>query len=90
MSGLDAVLERLLTDTTFRTALDDDPVSALAGYELTADDLEVLSAQVAEDRGDGSSMEARHSKAGLFGLLAAAAEIAGSAGDPAAAAAGPR
>ena len=69
MAGIDDVLERLLTDSQFARHLAQDPASALAGYELTADDLSLLSSQVSFDPGALSLVEERISKSSMFGLL---------------------
>jgi hypothetical protein len=69
MAGVDDVLERLLTDAGFAQLLAHDPRTALAGYELSDDDLTLLSSQVSFDRGTLSTVEDRVSKAGIFGLL---------------------
>lgn len=70
MSDFDTVLERLLTDSGFTGALAADPDRALAGYDLTADERDLLRSQVSSDPGGNSGVEQRTSKAGLFGLLA--------------------
>jgi hypothetical protein len=70
MPGIDDVLERLITDPTFKAQLATDPRSALAGYELTADDLSLLARQVSGNDGGRSMVEQRTSKAGFFGLFA--------------------
>ena len=49
MTDFDAALERLLTDDGFKAALAADPARALAGYRLTPDEVELLSAQVSTD-----------------------------------------
>jgi len=69
MAGIDEVLERLLTDAQFARHLAQDPASTLAGYELTADDLTLLSTQVSFDPGALSLVEERISKSSMFGLL---------------------
>ena len=69
MAGIDDVLERLVTDASFKKQLVTDPRTALAGYELTADDVELLAAQVTDDTGSLGAVEQRTSKAGLFGLF---------------------
>jgi hypothetical protein len=69
MSDLDAVLERLVTDPAFAHELSRNPVTALAGYELSEEDLSTLSTQVSFDRGAGGVVEEPISKAGMFGLL---------------------
>jgi hypothetical protein len=45
MAGIDDVLDRLVTDTEFAQRLARDPAGALTGYELTQDDLTLLSSQ---------------------------------------------
>src|SRR5262249_54310504 len=69
MSDFDTVLERLLTDPGFTAALAADPASALRGYRLSTDELELLYAQVSTDVGGQRQVEQRTSKASLFGLL---------------------
>ena len=69
MAGIDDVLERLVTDASFKKQLVTDPKAALAGYELTADDVQLLAAQVTDDTGSLGAVEQRTSKAGLFGLF---------------------
>jgi hypothetical protein len=69
MSDFDDVLERLLTDAAFKAALAADPVRALTGYDLADDERDLLSAQVSTDTGGDRRVEARTTKAGLFGLL---------------------
>jgi hypothetical protein len=69
MSDFDSVLERLLTDPGFAAALAADPATALGGYQLSPDELELLYAQVSTDPGGERQVEQRTSKASLFGLL---------------------
>jgi hypothetical protein len=69
MSDFDDVLERLLTDPGFQAALAADPAGALAGYRLTADELELLQAQVGGADAGQSRVEQRTSKASMFGLF---------------------
>lgn len=70
MTDFDTALERLVTDPGFRAELATDPGRALAGYELTADELGVLRSQVDTATGAGRRLvEQRTSKASLFGLL---------------------
>ncbi|GAA2597063.1 hypothetical protein GCM10010399_29650 [Dactylosporangium fulvum] len=69
MSDFDDVLERLLTDPGFKARLAADPASALDGYRLSAEELEVLGAQVGFDPGAQSRVEQRTSKASMFGLF---------------------
>jgi hypothetical protein len=68
LAGIEDALERLRTDPAFKAQLASDPRSALAGYELTADDLSRL-ARAVSNRGK-SVVEQRTSKAGFFGLFA--------------------
>jgi hypothetical protein len=69
MAGVDEVLERLVTDQAFRTALRDDPVGALDGYDLQEEDLAVLAATLAEGQGSDHDVEQRTSKSALLGLF---------------------
>lgn len=69
MSDFDDVLERVLMDGSFRAALAADPARALAGYRLSAEEVELLRSQVSGDSGGDRTVETRTSKAGLFGLL---------------------
>jgi len=77
MSDFDAVLERLVADPGFRAALAADPARALAGYRLSADEVELLHAQLDTGTGGNRHVEQRTSKASLFGLLS---PLAGGAG----------
>jgi len=77
MSDFDAVLERLLADPGFQAMLAADPGRALAGYRLSADEVELLHAQVSTETGGQRRVEQRTSKASLFGLLAPLAGAAG-------------
>ncbi|HEY7063201.1 MAG TPA: Os1348 family NHLP clan protein [Chloroflexota bacterium] len=49
--ALNKVIERASTDTTFRSRLQSDPASALAGYDLTPDE------RAAVMSGDSGRME---------------------------------
>lgn len=69
MSDFDTVLERLLTDPAFKAGLAADPATALRGYRLSPDELELLYAQVSTDAGGQGQVEERISKASLFGLF---------------------
>jgi hypothetical protein len=77
MPGIEDALARLITDPAFKERLTTDPRSALAGYELSADDLSVLAREVGADNRSKSVVEQRTSKAGFFGLFAAITEDAG-------------
>jgi len=84
MSDLDAVLERLVTDAAFAQELSRNPTTALAGYELSGEDLSTLSTQVSFDRGAGALVEERISKSSMFGLLSTmAGGLSGLGGDAA-------
>lgn len=77
MSQLDDVLERLLTEPAFKRAVATDPATALASYRLTADELEVLGAQLDDRAGASGTVEARQSKSAMFGLIAQAVDLLG-------------
>jgi hypothetical protein len=84
MSDLDAVLERLVTDPAFVQELSHNPTTALAGYELSEEDLSTLSTQVSFDRGAVALVEERVSKSSMFGLLSTmAGGLSGLGGDTA-------
>ncbi len=65
--ALDAILERAMTDATFRAALMRDPVSALAEYHLT--DEERAAFQPGSLRAE--RLESRISKSDLSAAIAA-------------------
>jgi hypothetical protein len=77
MAGLDDVLERLVNDPRFRQLLADDPATALAGYQLSADDLEVVATTVAEAPAGAGGLESRQSKSALFSLFSQVADVVG-------------
>lgn len=77
MSGIDEVLERLVTDQRFREQLRQDPATALSGYVLYDEDLEVLAATLDEGRGGDHGVEQRTSKSAF---LAAILGFSGSGG----------
>ncbi|MDQ3954968.1 MAG: Os1348 family NHLP clan protein [Actinomycetota bacterium] len=84
MAGIDEVLERLVGDAEFRKTLAEDPKAALAGYDLTREDLELLSAQLDESTGGEHGVEQRTSKSAMMGLIAGivgAGEASGSSGE---------
>jgi hypothetical protein len=68
MSDFDEVLERLLGDPGFKSRLAADPASALAGYQLSPDELDILQSQMG-DTGGQSRVEQRTSKASMFGVF---------------------
>jgi hypothetical protein len=53
MSDFDEVLERLVGDPAFASALAADPGRALAGYRLSDDEVALLHTQVGGDSRDG-------------------------------------
>jgi len=77
MAGIEDALDRLRTDPAFRAQLATDPRSALAGSELSADDLSRLAKAVSANSHGKSVVEQRTSKAGFFGLFAQITEGAG-------------
>ena len=70
MSDFDDALERLLADPNFAMSLASDPSAALAGYHLSAEELELLSAQVSRDAGGDRTVEPRTNQSSTFGLFA--------------------
>src|SRR5690349_3919218 len=77
MSDFDEVLERLLVDPAFKVALATDPAAALAGYRLSADELELLGSQLSIGDGEDRTVETRSSKSSIFGLLGPLGGLAG-------------
>jgi hypothetical protein len=70
MSDFDAVLERLLADPSFPARLAADPAGALAGYDLDADEADLLRQQVSSDAGaQAAVVEDRVTKSSTFGLF---------------------
>jgi len=69
MSDFEDVLERLLSDPSFRSALARDPQAALAGYTLADDERELLNAQLVSGPGGDRLVETRTTKSGVVGLL---------------------
>lgn len=69
MSDFDDVLERLLADPDFQTALRRDPETALAGYQLAPDERALLDSQVDLGAGDMRTVEMRVNKSGVFGMV---------------------
>ncbi len=80
MSDFDAVLERLVTDPDFTSALAADPAATLAGYDLSEDEVELLRSQVSAGDGGERTVEIRTSKAGMMGLFSPLSGLSG--GDP--------
>ncbi|MFY1668369.1 hypothetical protein ACN27G_00155 [Plantactinospora sp. WMMB334] len=77
MGDFDDVLERLVTDPAFAAALAADPVVALAGYRLDADELAVLQLQTGGDTGAQHAVETRANQSSAFGMFAPLAGLAG-------------
>jgi hypothetical protein len=80
MSDLETVMERLLTDPSFSSALAANPDAALRGYTLSSEERELLSSQL--DLGDGAErlVETRTTKSGVAGLLGPVVAALGVAG----------
>lgn len=70
MADIDIVLERLVTDAAFRTALADDPAAALASYALSDADLRLLASSLDDGDRTQRGVEQRTSKSAMVGLLA--------------------
>jgi hypothetical protein len=79
VSDFDDLLERLVTEPHFRAALARDPAGTLAGYQLSADERELLGSQFSADAGGAGPVEERTSKASLAGLLAPLTGLLGNA-----------
>jgi hypothetical protein len=78
LSDFDDVLERLLNDPPFASALSADPDVALAGYRLDDGEIALLRSQVAGDTAsDVAKVETRTNKSSTFGLLAPFAALGG-------------
>lgn len=88
VAGIDEVLERLVSEPRFRTALEEDPAAALAGYDLNESDLEVLSAQLDPRAGSSGQVEQRTSKSGLLAGMMGGGVASGAVGDQLAAPSG--
>lgn len=70
MADIDIVLERLVNESRFRTELTQDPAAALASYDLSEPDLQLLAGAL-DDGDDGQrGVEQRTSKSAMVGLLA--------------------
>jgi hypothetical protein len=70
MSDFDTVLELLLTDPSFQARLAADPAGTLAGYDLDAEEADLLRQQVSGDQGaQAAVVEDRVTKSATFGLL---------------------
>ena len=77
MSDFDTVLERLVTDPAFASALAADRGSALAGYRLADDEVTLLCGQVScgDTGGGASAVESRTTKSSTFGLFSSVGSV---------------
>ena len=76
MSDFDAVLERLLNEPSFASALAADPDATLADYKLDAGETDLLRSQVSADSGGGlAAVETRTNKSSTFGLFSSFADV---------------
>lgn len=92
MSDFEAVLERLLGDPGFQSALAEDPGRALTGYSLSDEERELLHAQLVPGGGEERTVEIRTTKSsmmGLFGGVAAGMGVGVASAASAASAGGP-
>ncbi|GIF64467.1 hypothetical protein Ais01nite_25020 [Asanoa ishikariensis] len=69
MSDFDEVLERLVVDPAFASALASDPGLALASYSLSDDEIALLHTQVGGDSTTEHAVETRANQSSTFGLL---------------------
>lgn len=82
MPGRDELLERLVNEPGFRAVLTADPRSALAEYDLDADDLVVVTAALTSGAGVSGAVEHRQSKSTLGGMLAGLGDLLAGGGGP--------
>jgi hypothetical protein len=76
MSDFDAVLERLLNEPSFASALAADPDATLSGYKLDAGEVDLLRSQVSADSGGAmAAVETRTNKSSTFGLFSSFADV---------------
>jgi hypothetical protein len=80
MSDFDRVLERLLVDPAFKAALAADPDKALAGYQLAAEERDLLGVPVSTSAGVSHVVEDRMTKSGVAGLVGPVVTAFGVAG----------
>ncbi len=69
MSDFDEVLERLVVDPAFASALASDPGLALASYSLSDDEIALLHTQVGGESSTEHAVETRANQSSTFGLL---------------------
>jgi hypothetical protein len=79
VTDFDDVLERLLNDPSFASALAADPEAALRGYSLDPSERDLLTAQVVHGPGEERTVEMRTSKSGVVGMLGPVAAMLGAA-----------
>jgi hypothetical protein len=77
MTDFDEVLERLVNDPAFQTALRADPDQALHGYRLDPDERALLDAQLDSGAGADRTVESRISKSGIAGTIGPVASAFG-------------
>jgi hypothetical protein len=75
VSDFETLLERLLLDPAFKTAMAADPERALTGYALADEERALLMAELSADAGQSLRMEERTSKAALFGVLGVLGDV---------------
>ena len=68
MSDFDDVLERLLTDPAFQTALRANPDAALAGYRLQPEERQLLAPSWTAAPAKSARSRLRISKSGVMGM----------------------
>ncbi|AVT36893.1 hypothetical protein [Plantactinospora sp. BB1] len=77
MSDFDDVLERLVTDPAFAASLAANPVDALAGYRLDADELALLQLQIGGGTDGQHGVETRANQSSVFGMFTPLTGLAG-------------
>ncbi|GAB3969985.1 hypothetical protein [Plantactinospora veratri] len=77
MSDFDDVLERLVTDPAFAASLAANPVEALAGYRLDADELALLQLQIGGVTDGQHGVETRANQSSVFGMFTPLTGLAG-------------
>lgn len=80
MADIDIVLERLVTDASFRRQLVQDAAGALSGYDLSEDDVALLASSLDDGDTGQRGVETRTSKSAVLGLLASLGPTGGGSG----------
>ena len=75
--AVEEILERLIAEPDFRAEFRRDARAAVAGYDLTPEDVEILASQLSDDTRDLDPVEQRTSKSALFSLFAGLSDAAG-------------